>query len=126
MRARRFGLGEQLESRKRVTAEQNPGSESHPIREAWAETFKMSRLSIAHDPFLEPSTEAFSCLASIDPAKKESSYATTASYHRTVITFRFSPAPAYERSTSARPTPSRLSQPTESSISKIASSRQLL
>jgi hypothetical protein len=54
----------------------------------------MSSLSIAHAPFLEPSTGAFSCLAGTDPAKKESSYATAAYYHRTVTTSRFSPAPA--------------------------------
>jgi choline dehydrogenase-like flavoprotein len=58
-----------------------PCPESHPIREAWADTFKTSGLTMAHDPFLGSSTGAFSCLASIDPAKKERSYATTAYYH---------------------------------------------
>jgi choline dehydrogenase-like flavoprotein len=58
-----------------------PGTASHPIREAWAETFKTSGLAMAHDPFFDPSVGAFSCLASIDPAKKERSYATTAYYH---------------------------------------------
>ncbi|GAB1318215.1 Glucose-methanol-choline oxidoreductase N-terminal domain-containing protein [Madurella fahalii] len=58
-----------------------PGPVSHPIRKAWAETFKMSDLATAHDPFLEVSVGAFSCLASVDPVKKERSYATTAYYH---------------------------------------------
>ncbi|KAK3293014.1 aryl-alcohol dehydrogenase [Chaetomium fimeti] len=58
-----------------------PGSASHPIREAWAETFKMNGLAMAHDPFLESSVGGFSCLASIDPATKERSNATTAYYH---------------------------------------------
>lgn len=58
-----------------------PGSASHPIREAWAETFKMSGLAMAHDPFAGSSVGAFSCLASIDPATKERSYAATAYYH---------------------------------------------
>ncbi|KXX79375.1 L-sorbose 1-dehydrogenase [Madurella mycetomatis] len=58
-----------------------PGPVSHPIREAWAEAFKMSGQAMAHDPFLESSIGAFSCLASIDPATKARSYATTAYYY---------------------------------------------
>jgi choline dehydrogenase-like flavoprotein len=58
-----------------------PGSASHPIREGWAETFKISGLAMAHDPFLESSVGAFSSLTSIDPVTKQRSYATTAYYH---------------------------------------------
>ncbi|SPQ20995.1 0d69f2b2-7972-48b9-ad5f-b070102e1b4d [Thermothielavioides terrestris] len=58
-----------------------PGDSSHPIREAWAETFKASGLATTHDPFLEASVGSFSCLATVDPVKKERSYAVTAYYH---------------------------------------------
>lgn len=57
-----------------------PGTASHPIREAWAEAFKMSGLAMTHDPFLESSVGAFSSLTSIDPVTKQRSYAATAYY----------------------------------------------
>ncbi|ROW06271.1 hypothetical protein VPNG_08078 [Cytospora leucostoma] len=57
------------------------GDLSHPIREAWAETFKARGHYAADDPFLKGSVGAFSCLASIDPVTKERSYSTTAYYN---------------------------------------------
>ncbi|KAK7731043.1 hypothetical protein SLS53_008845 [Cytospora paraplurivora] len=57
------------------------GDLSHPIREAWAETFKARGHYAPDDPFLKGSVGAFSCLASIDPVTKERSYSTTAYYN---------------------------------------------
>ncbi|KAI1502603.1 putative glucose-methanol-choline oxidoreductase [Biscogniauxia marginata] len=56
------------------------GDSSHPIREAWANTFKASGYSMASDPFLDESVGAFSCFASIYLSKKERSYATSGYY----------------------------------------------
>ncbi|KAH9890332.1 aryl-alcohol dehydrogenase [Xylariomycetidae sp. FL2044] len=52
---------------------------SHPLREAWRETFK-SKGYTTNDPFFHPSTGSFSCLNSIDPATSERCYSATAYY----------------------------------------------
>ncbi|ROW03092.1 hypothetical protein VMCG_05775 [Cytospora schulzeri] len=57
------------------------GGVSHPIREAWAETFKNRGHQMTGDPFLNGSVGSFSCLASIDPVTSERSYSTTAYYN---------------------------------------------
>ncbi|KUI52942.1 L-sorbose 1-dehydrogenase [Cytospora mali] len=57
------------------------GDLTHPIREAWADTFEARGHRMTEDPFLNASVGAFSCLASIDPATNERSYATTAYYN---------------------------------------------
>lgn len=57
------------------------GDVSHPIREAWAASFKNNGQSMPQDPFLNGSVGSFSCLASIDPITKERSYAATAYYN---------------------------------------------
>lgn len=57
------------------------GDVSHPIREAWADTFKATGHHMPEDPFLSGSVGSFSCLATIDPVKKERSYSTTAYYN---------------------------------------------
>lgn len=57
------------------------GDPSHPIREAWTETFRNRGHHMAGDPFLDGSIGAFSCLASIDRVTRERSYATTAYYN---------------------------------------------
>lgn len=56
------------------------GDTSHPIREAWAASFKDSSHYMTQDPFLNGSVGSFSCLASIDPIK-ERSYSATAYYN---------------------------------------------
>ncbi|KAI2637747.1 GMC oxidoreductase [Hypomontagnella submonticulosa] len=57
-----------------------PGDVYHPGRLAWAEAFKNKGLYMENDPFVNPAIGAFSCLASIDPVRKERSYATSAYY----------------------------------------------
>lgn len=57
------------------------GDVSHPIREAWAASFKDSGHFMPEDPFLNGSVGSFSCLASIDPVRKERSYSATAYYN---------------------------------------------
>ncbi|KAJ0108186.1 hypothetical protein J7T55_000151 [Diaporthe amygdali] len=57
------------------------GDLSHPIREVWADTFKANGHYMTEDPFLNGSVGSFSCLATIDPVKKERSYSTTAYYN---------------------------------------------
>lgn len=57
------------------------GDESHPIREAWAASFRSDGHYMPEDPFLNGSVGAFSCLATIDPVKKERSYSATAYYN---------------------------------------------
>ena len=46
------------------------GSQEHPIRRAWADTFKATGYPVSHNPFTGASVGAFSCLSSIDPATK--------------------------------------------------------
>ncbi|KAI1208533.1 putative GMC oxidoreductase [Annulohypoxylon truncatum] len=59
-----------------------PGNPSHPIRKAWAETFRNMGYLMANNPFVDPSigVGAFSNLANIDPVKKERSHAANAYY----------------------------------------------
>ncbi|KAK7753467.1 hypothetical protein SLS62_004542 [Diatrype stigma] len=57
------------------------GDPEHPIRKAWAETFKRQGYLATKDPFLGISSGAFSCLASIHPGKKERNDAASAYYH---------------------------------------------
>ena len=52
----------------------------HVIAKAWIETFKALGYNMTEDPFLGKPMGAFSCLASIDSATKERSYAATAYY----------------------------------------------
>ncbi|RYP01428.1 hypothetical protein DL764_006221 [Monosporascus ibericus] len=56
------------------------GDLSHPIREAWAETFKAIGYHMREDPNINASVGSFSCLASIHPEKKVRSYAASAYY----------------------------------------------
>lgn len=57
------------------------GDISHPVREAWADSFKHSGHCMPEDPFLNGSVGSFSCLATIDPVKKERSYSANAYYN---------------------------------------------
>jgi choline dehydrogenase-like flavoprotein len=57
------------------------GDIHHPIREAWAASFKDNGHYMPEDPFLNGSVGSFSCLATIDPLKKERSYSATAYYN---------------------------------------------
>ncbi|KAI0544608.1 oxidoreductase [Xylaria curta] len=55
-----------------------PGTQTHPIREAWAETFKGMGYSLMANH--QVSVGAFSNLASIDPVKRERNHAAKAYY----------------------------------------------
>lgn len=57
------------------------GDAFHPIREAWAASFRRNGHCMPEDPFLNGSVGSFSCLATIDPVKKERSYSATAYYN---------------------------------------------
>ncbi|KAI1475186.1 putative GMC oxidoreductase [Daldinia eschscholtzii] len=57
------------------------GNQDHPIRKAWAEMFRSKGYDVSKDPFLGISAGAFSSLSSIDPTRKERSYATSAYYN---------------------------------------------
>jgi choline dehydrogenase-like flavoprotein len=57
------------------------GDTTHPIREAWATSFRDIGHYMMQDPFLDGSVGSFSCLASIDPTTKERSYSATAYYN---------------------------------------------
>ncbi|OTA66586.1 GMC oxidoreductase [Hypoxylon sp. EC38] len=50
------------------------GNITHPIRQAWAETFTAVGYCMKDDPFMNPSVGAFSCLASIHPETRERSF----------------------------------------------------
>lgn len=57
------------------------GDAVHPIRQAWADTFKSNGQYMGEDPFLSNSgAGAFSNLANIDPVTKERSYSASAYY----------------------------------------------
>ena len=56
------------------------GSLKDSIPRAWGDTFKALGYSMTTNPFAGGASGAFSCLASIDPVKKERSYAATAYY----------------------------------------------
>ncbi|KAI0839512.1 GMC oxidoreductase [Hypoxylon sp. FL0890] len=56
------------------------GNPDNPVREAWIATFKNKGLHVSKDPLHSISVGAFSCISSIDPVKKERSYAATAYY----------------------------------------------
>ncbi|KAI2462838.1 GMC oxidoreductase [Annulohypoxylon bovei var. microspora] len=57
------------------------GNQEHPVREAWASTFRNKGYEVSNDPFLGISVGAFSCLSSVDPVRKERSYAASAYYN---------------------------------------------
>lgn len=59
-----------------------PGNPRHPIREAWAETFKEKGYLMANNPWADPlmGVGAFSNTANIDPALKERSHSGNAYY----------------------------------------------
>ncbi|RYP20971.1 hypothetical protein DL765_002508 [Monosporascus sp. GIB2] len=59
-----------------------PGNPLHPIREAWAETFRNQGYLMPDNPWANPSIGigAFSNLASIDPVHRERSHAAKAYY----------------------------------------------
>ncbi|KAI0197913.1 oxidoreductase [Astrocystis sublimbata] len=53
-----------------------PGVRTHPVREAWAETFKQKGYSMKNDgPWGQASIGAFSSLASVDPVTRERNHA---------------------------------------------------
>ncbi|KAI2782100.1 GMC oxidoreductase [Daldinia loculata] len=56
------------------------GNPEHPVLEAWMTTFKNKGYHVLNDPFLGISVGAFTSLSSVDPARKERSYATSAYY----------------------------------------------
>ncbi|KAI1496433.1 putative GMC oxidoreductase [Biscogniauxia marginata] len=58
-----------------------PGNPSHPVRKAWADSFRANGYYMPEDPFLDATVGSFSCLASVDPEKKERSDATSAYYN---------------------------------------------
>ncbi|OTA81613.1 putative GMC oxidoreductase [Hypoxylon sp. CO27-5] len=57
------------------------GNITHPIRQAWVETFTAVGYCMKDDPFINPSVGAFSCLASIHPETRERSYSASAYYN---------------------------------------------
>ncbi|KAI1409899.1 GMC oxidoreductase [Hypoxylon sp. FL1857] len=57
------------------------GNPDNPVREAWVAMFKDKGYHVSSDPLRGISVGAFSCISSIDPVKKEKSYAATAYYH---------------------------------------------
>ncbi|KAI2617503.1 GMC oxidoreductase [Hypoxylon sp. NC1633] len=58
-----------------------PGDSTHPIRQAWAETFSGIGYYANDDPFVGPTIGSFSCLASIHPETRERSYSASAYYN---------------------------------------------
>lgn len=56
------------------------GNPEHPVLEAWMTTFKNKGYHVSNDPFLGIPVGAFTSLSSVDPARKERSYATSAYY----------------------------------------------
>ncbi|KAI0879846.1 putative GMC oxidoreductase [Annulohypoxylon maeteangense] len=58
-----------------------PGNPFHPIRKAWADTFRANGYYNAQDPFINGSLGSFSCLATVDPVTKERTNAASAYYH---------------------------------------------
>lgn len=58
-----------------------PGNPSHPIRKAWADTFRANGHYQTQDPFIDGAQGSFSCLATVDPVTKERTSAATAYYH---------------------------------------------
>ncbi|KAI1643449.1 putative GMC oxidoreductase [Daldinia loculata] len=60
-----------------------PGNPFHPIREAWAATFKDIGYLMPNDPWVDPTVGVggFSNLASIDPVKRERSHSARAYYY---------------------------------------------
>ncbi|KAJ4423000.1 hypothetical protein N0V82_002394 [Gnomoniopsis sp. IMI 355080] len=56
------------------------GNSEHPIREAWAKTFRAAQQEMQDNPFVQPSIGSFSSLASIDPVTCERSYSASAYY----------------------------------------------
>ncbi|KAI1213680.1 putative GMC oxidoreductase [Annulohypoxylon truncatum] len=57
-----------------------PGNPSHPIRKAWADTFRVNGYYTVQDPFINGSLGSFSCLATVDPVTKERTNAASAYY----------------------------------------------
>ncbi|KAI1075919.1 oxidoreductase [Whalleya microplaca] len=58
-----------------------PGDHLHPVRKAWAETFKTKGYLMDSDPWVNATVGAFSNLYSVDPVKKERSHSAKAYYH---------------------------------------------
>ncbi|KAI2618366.1 putative GMC oxidoreductase [Hypoxylon sp. NC1633] len=58
-----------------------PGNPSHPVRKAWADTFKSIGHYMPQDPLLKASVGSFSNLATIDPANNERVDSATAYYN---------------------------------------------
>ncbi|KAI0018400.1 putative GMC oxidoreductase [Xylariomycetidae sp. FL0641] len=58
-----------------------PGDPSHPVRKAWADTFRDSGHYVSHDPFHCPSVGSFSSISSVDPNTNQRSFSTTAYYY---------------------------------------------
>lgn len=56
------------------------GDIDHPIRKAWAETFRATQQQLDTDPFTQNSVGAFSSIANIHPSKGERSYSASAYY----------------------------------------------
>ncbi|ETS77085.1 hypothetical protein PFICI_10959 [Pestalotiopsis fici W106-1] len=54
---------------------------SHPIHKVWNETFQAKGHYVSAEPWLGQPVGAFSSLATVDPSRKERSYATTAYYN---------------------------------------------
>ncbi|KAF2970845.1 hypothetical protein GQX73_g2806 [Xylaria multiplex] len=57
-----------------------PGNPSHPIRQLWAETFKIKRWFMSSRVWADASVGAFSNLASVDPVSRERCHAAKAYY----------------------------------------------
>ncbi|KAK0634286.1 aryl-alcohol dehydrogenase [Bombardia bombarda] len=57
------------------------GDWSHPIREAWTETFKAKNQLVAEDPYINPTVGAFSHLSSTDPVTKQRNSSVSAYYN---------------------------------------------
>ncbi|KAH7329430.1 oxidoreductase [Stachybotrys elegans] len=57
-----------------------PGDASHPLREAWADTFKDNGYTMPGNPYAEASQGSFSCLATIDPKTRTRVYSANAYY----------------------------------------------
>lgn len=57
------------------------GDLTHPIRQAWAETFRARQQYMFNNPYFNATLGSFSCLVSVDSTKGERSYATSAYYN---------------------------------------------
>lgn len=57
-----------------------PGDPTHPVRKAWADTFRSNGYYHTQDPFIDGSLGSFTCIATVDPITKERTHSASAYY----------------------------------------------